>query len=257
MKLVSFDVGLRNLAFCVLEGISRKDVKIVHWDLIDVMAESAGHDAAKCFKCKKPANWVKLDGSSYCCKTHKTKGGGKPPSKTSLSKKTIEELKVEATQNSVEGGTTKKTLVFALYNHYSANVWKRCVKSAKTVSVVDLAGPIAHCLEARRELWEGSDLIAFEQQPDKRMLCVQAMLHMWFVCQGYKCKGVSAVHKLTNMITLQDSTKTYKGRKSTGILHAKELVPTEELKDHMMKHPKRDDLADSFLQGLWVLENNK
>jgi hypothetical protein len=25
----------------------------------------------------------------------------------------------------------------------------------------------------------------------------------------------------------------------------------------MMKHPKRDDLADSFLQGLWVLENNK
>jgi len=24
-----------------------------------------------------------------------------------------------------------------------------------------------------------------------------------------------------------------------------------------MKHPKRDDLADSFLQGLWVLENNR
>ena len=68
------------------------------------------------------------------------------------------------------------------------------------ISVVDLAGPIAQCLEARRELWDGADLIAFEQQPDKRMLCVQAMLHMWFVCQGYKCKGVSAVHKLTNMI---------------------------------------------------------
>jgi len=257
MKLVSFDVGLRNLAFCVLEGTSRKDVKIVHWDLIDVMAESAGHDAAKCFKCKKPANWVKHDGTTYCCKTHKPKGGGKPPTKASLNKKTLEDLKVEATQNSVEGGTTKKTLVFALYNHYCANVWKRCVKSAKQVSVVDLAGPIAQCLEARRELWDGSDLIAFEQQPDKRMLCVQAMLHMWFVCQGFKCKGVSAVHKLTNMVTLQDSTKTYKGRKSTGILHAKELVPTQELKDHMMKHPKRNALADSFLQGLWVLENNK
>jgi hypothetical protein len=200
---------------------------------------------------------MKHDGTTYCCKTHKPKGGGKPPTKSSLTKKTLEDLKVEATQNSVEGGTTKKTLVFALYNHYCANVWKRCVKSAKQVSVVDLAGPIAQCLEARRELWDGSDLIAFEQQPDKRMLCVQAMLHMWFVCQGYKCKGVSAVHKLTNMVTLQDSTKTYKGRKSTGILHAKELVPTQELKDHMMKHPKRDDLADSFLQGLWVLENNR
>ena len=256
MKLVSFDVGLRNLAFCVLEGSTRRDVTIVHWDLIDVMAESAGHDGAKCFKCKKPANWMKHDGSAYCCKLHRPKGAGKPPTKTSLNKKTLDELKIEGTQHSLTG-TTKKELVEKLYNFYCANVWKRCVKSAKQISVVDLAEPIAKCLESRRDLWEGADLICFEQQPDKRMLCVQAMLHMWYVCQGYKCKGVSAVHKLTNMVTVQDSTKTYKGRKSTGIIHAKELVPTQELKEYMMKHPKRDDLADSFLQGLWVLENNK
>jgi len=57
------------------------------------------------------------------------------------------------------------------------------------------------------------------------------------------------------MITLEDKTKTYSGRKKTGILHAQELVPTEELKSFMLKHPKKDDLADSFLQGLWVLEH--
>jgi hypothetical protein len=90
--------------------------------------------------------------------------------------------------------------------------------------------PIARCLEARKDIWKNADLIAFEQQPDKRMLCVQAMLHMWFVCAGYKCRGVSASHKLTNMITTQDITKTYKGRKKTGILHATELVPTAEWK---------------------------
>ncbi len=50
MKLISFDVGLRNLAFCVLEGTNRSNVKITHWDLIDVMAETAGHDSPKCFK---------------------------------------------------------------------------------------------------------------------------------------------------------------------------------------------------------------
>ena len=48
--IISFDVGLRNLAFCILEGTSRKDVKILHWDLIDVMAEGAGHGSSKCFK---------------------------------------------------------------------------------------------------------------------------------------------------------------------------------------------------------------
>jgi hypothetical protein len=253
MKLVSFDVGLRNLAFCVMEGTTRSNVKILHWDLIDVMAESAGHDEAKCFKCKKPANYMKQDESSYACKTHCPKGS-KPVTKASFNKKEVSVLKAEAVSLKLDG-KTKKELVENLYKHYSANVWKRCVKSAKNCSVVDLADPIAKCLESRKEMWKNSDLIVFEQQPDKRMLCVQSMLHMWFVCQGFKCKGVSAVHKLTNMITVEDSTKTYKGRKSTGIIHAAELVPTEKDKTYMLKHPKKDDLADCFLQGLWVMEH--
>jgi len=119
-----------------------------------------------------------------------------------------------------------------------------------------LSKPIAQCLETRRKLWEGADLVVCEQQPDKRMLCVQAMIHMWFVCQGFKCSGVSAIHKLTNVLTLDDETKTYKGRKKTGIIHASQLVPATWL-SHMLKHPKKDDLADTFLQGLWVMEHTK
>lgn len=248
MKLVSFDVGLRNLAFCVMEGTNRSNVKIIHWDLIDVMAESAGQDNIKCFKCKKPANWT--SGEQTACTLHKGKTA-KVITKTELNKKPIDELRREGGQQF----KTKKEAVDFLYKKYSQNVWKRCIKSSKSMSVVDLADPIARCLESRRSLWEGAHLIGFEQQPDKRMLCVQAMLHMWFACQGYKCRGVSAIHKLTNMISLEDSTKTYKGRKSTGIVHATELVPTAEWKQYMLKHPKKDDLADCYLQGLWVLEN--
>lgn len=252
MKLVSFDVGLRNLAYCVMEGKNRSNVKILSWDLIDVMAEGSGfEDNPKCHKCKKAANYTNT--TIYACGRHKT-GSGKPVTKTSLTKKTLEELNKEVVDIT---GKTKKEVVEKLYKHYSANVWKRCVKSAKQTSVVDLAPLIAKSLESRRNIWKDADLIALEQQPDKRMLCVQAMIHMWFVCQGFKCKGVSAVHKLTNIVTVDDHTKTYKGRKSTGIIHAQELVPTQELKTYMMKHPKKDDLADSFLQGLWVLENTR
>jgi hypothetical protein len=150
---------------------------------------------------------------------------------------------------------TKKGYVDILYTHYNLNVWKRCIKSSKQCSVVDLSIPIAKSLEARRDLWEGANLIACEQQPDKRMLCVQAMIHMWFVCQGFKCTGVSATHKLTNILTT-DPTKTYKDRKKTGIIHATALVPAP-WKTHMLKHPKKDDLADTFLQGLWTMEHTK
>ena len=254
MKLVSFDVGLRNLAFCVMEGTNRSNVKILHWDLIDVMAEGAGHDAPKCWKCQKPANWLRQAGNVYACTLHKSKTV-KAPTKTSLNKKSLAELQAEGASHVIRGDT-KKVLVDALYKYYTGIVWKRCIKSTKQCSVVDLSVPIAASLESRRSLWEGADLIACEQQPDKRMLCVQAMIHMWFVCQGYKCSGVSAIHKLTNIMTLEDKTKTYKGRKSTGIVHATQLVPSP-WKTHMLKHPKKDDLADTFLQGLWVMEHTK
>ena len=253
MKLISFDVGLRNLAYCILEGSSRQDLRSTSWDLIDVMAEMGGLDKPLCHKCKKPACLNQKE--IYACTRHKGVSGLKYQ-KTTLMKKTKEELQTMGSPVNIVG-KTKKELVDKLYTHFSGTVWKRCVKSAKQGSVVDLAPAIATSLQTRAAQWEHSNLVVFEQQPDKRMLCVQGMLHMWFVTQGYRCKGVSAVHKLTNIITLQDSTKTYKGRKKTGIVHAAQLVPTEELKTFMLKHPKKDDLADCFLQGLWVLENSK
>jgi len=251
MKLVSFDVGLRNLSYCILEGTSRSDLRITGWDLIDVMAEMGGLDKPLCYKCKKPGCWVQ--NTTYACSRHKT-GGSSAVTKSALGKKTKEELSVIGTPMNIQG-STKKELVDKLYAYYSTNSWKRCVKSAKQGSIVDLAPAIADSLNRRSHLWRNTNLVVFEQQPDKRMLCAQGMMHMWFVTQGYKCKGVSATHKLTNIITLEDSTKSYRGRKKTGIVHAQELLPTQELKTFMLKHPKKDDLCDAFLQGLWCLEN--
>jgi hypothetical protein len=253
MKLVSFDIGLRNLAFCILEGTNRSNLKITHWDLIDVMAESAGHDNPKCHKCKKPANWVRQE--TYSCGRHKGSDELKSLPKKEINKRPVESLRALCRAAGIRG-TTKKELVDGYYLYLKSNTWVKCVKSTKQVSVVDLAGPIAQCLEARKSIWNNADLICFEQQPDKRMLCVQAMMHMWFVCSGFHCKGVSATHKLTNIVTVQDATTTYKGRKKTGILHAQQLVP-ENWKNYMMSHPKKDDLADCFLQGLWILENSR
>jgi hypothetical protein len=86
------------------------------------------------------------------------------------------------------------------------------------------------------------------------MFGVQAMLQMYFCCRGFRVQGVSATHKLSNIVTTEDSTANYKGRKATGIAHARALVP-QVWQDHFSKHPKKDDLADSFLQGLWCLEH--
>jgi hypothetical protein len=152
--------------------------------------------------------------------------------------------------------TKKVELVKLIFNHHKQNTWKKCVSSAAQGSSLDLAPDIIRSLDQRSESWKGADLVCVENQMDRRMFGVQAMLQMYFCCRGFRCMGTSATHKLSNIVTVEDSTASYKGRKKTGITHAYALVPAEN-QEHFAKHPKKDDLADSFLQGLWCLEHNK
>ena len=125
----------------------------------------------------------------------------------------------------------------------------------KHAPVLDLAPDFWKSLSSRKDWWKGADKVVVENQLDRRMFAVQAMVHMFFVCEGIPVvKGVSASHKLNNILTLEDSTKNYRGRKKTGIVHCEQLMP-EDKKVFFRSHKKKDDLADSFLQGLWFLEH--
>jgi len=257
MKIISFDPGLRNLAYSVISGTNRTDVQILDWNIIDIMAEQSGLTNPRCFKCATAATWMRLTDQAVACTKHKPKQSKSKITKVELKKKSSDELKKELESLGLTCPTSKKEdIVTMIYVHHRQNRWKRCVKSVFAGSVIDLAPAIIKSLDARAEIWKGADKVVFENQPDRRMFAVQAMIHMYFCCRGFRCEGVSATHKLSNMITPEDRVDSYKGRKKTGILHATELVP-EQWREHMLKHPKKDDLADSFLQGLWVLENKK
>jgi Poxvirus A22 protein len=257
MKLISFDIGLRNLSVCVLEGTSRKDIKILHWEIIDVLGEKAGVGAARCHKCSAAACYEHASEGTFSCSKHVPSKGKEKITKGVLNKKTIFELQGEIDKCGLRTDATKKPdLVNLLFNHLRQNTWKKCVKSAVSGSVLDLAPDIIKCLEARMEHWKNADLVVLENQPERRMYAVQAMIHMYFSTKGFKCSGISATHKLSNIVTIDDVVHTYKGRKKTGITHAYALVPPQH---HAFfdKHKKKDDLADSFLQGLWALEHSR
>jgi hypothetical protein len=254
MKLISFDVGLRNLAYCVLEGTNRSDVRIVDWNIIDVLGEKAGVGAARCHKCTAAARYEHASNGTFSCSKHTPK---KKPAltKSVLNKKTPAELREDLASAGLETTATKKAdLVTLLYNHAKQNTWKKCVASSTTGSVMEMSPAILKSLDGRLASWKGADAVCIENQPERRMYAVQAMLQMYFTMRGIKSSGVSAAHKLSNLVTLEDSVQTYKGRKKTGIAHALILVPLAN-QEHFKKHPKKDDLADSFLQGLWFLEH--
>jgi hypothetical protein len=256
MKIVSFDIGIRNLCYCVLEGTDRTNVRIVDWNIIDILGESAGVGAVHCFKCKTAARYEHASNGTFACSKHI------PKKKTRLTKAALNKLTPNqlhehlATEGLTTEATKKVELVALLYNHQKQNTWKKCVSSATQGSSLGLAPDIIRSLDQRSESWKGADLVCIENQMDRRMFGVQAMLQMYFCCRGFRATGVSATHKLSNIVTVEDSTANYKGRKKTGISHAYALVPAEN-QEHFAKHPKKDDLADSFLQGLWVLEHEK
>ena len=256
MKVVSFDVGLRNLAYCVLEGTNRSDVTILDWNIIDVLGESAGVGAVHCFKCKTAARYEHASNGTFACSRHVPKKE-KAVTKKDLTKKTVNQLHEQLAELGLSSDATKKPdLVKLIFNHLKQNTWKKCISSASQGSCLDLAPSIIRSLDQRANSWKGADLVCIENQMDRRMFGVQAMLQMYFCCRGFRCSGVSATHKLSNIVTVADSTVSYKGRKATGIAHARELVP-EIHQSHFETHPKKDDLADSFLQGLWCLEHTK
>jgi hypothetical protein len=254
MKLISFDVGLRNLSVCVLEGTSRKDVKILHWEVIDVLGEKSGVGAARCFKCQAAARYEHASEGIFACSKHTPKAK-KAVTKTALGKKSLQEIQSEIDTCGLRTDKTKKAdLVTLLFNHYRQNTWKKCIQSSLSGSVLDLAPSIISSLDSRMSAWKGADLVVVENQPERRMYAVQAMLQMYFSMKNLKCSGISASHKLSNIVTVDDVVHTYKGRKKTGIVHAYALVPKEH-HAFFEKHKKKDDLADSFLQGLWAMEH--
>jgi hypothetical protein len=223
-------------------------MQILHWDVIDVLGERNGVARPTCFHCGKAAMWH-LE-AQYACSKHCPKT--RIPTKTSLSKLKIEDLQEKARELKMETIPSKKgELVNAVYTQLETIGWRKFSggSAVKHAPVLDLCGDIVACLDRRGDWWKQTDLVVIENQRDRRMFAVQAMLHMYFVREGLRTKGVSAVHKLSNIFTL-DSTATYKGR----IVHCEQLMPANQ-RAFFKSHKKKDDLADSFLQGLWFLEH--
>lgn len=82
MNILSFDVGIKNLAYCLVRvnNTAKYDFNIIDWGVINLMTTSDdGEKTQTCATCKKKATLQTVSGDSHYCAIHAKKDANYKP----------------------------------------------------------------------------------------------------------------------------------------------------------------------------------
>jgi hypothetical protein len=273
MKILSIDVGIKNLAFCLFDkSPTAEQFKVSKWDVVNLSEE-------ECFKCSfldknvlcnKPAKFKK-DGLCFCVKHSKKQQYQIPTSEQKpsfINKQKIAKLYEIADSYNIHYEPKIKKL--DLVNTINQHIYKTYFETieSKKANEVDLFNIGTNIKNKFNELFkhEGKiDYVIIENQIGPlaiRMKTIQGMIVQYFVMSNLNVdhiEFISASNKLKDC-DVKDKEK-YSDRKKLGIAKCLGILTTDfRFNEHITyfnSHKKKDDLSDSFLQGLWFINNKK
>lgn len=257
--LASFDVGTKNLAVCVLDG---RCIKL--WKVLDI----ARTTPATCCNdnCTTPAKY-NCGGEAYCKKCAKKEStfhSLQCHTRGKLRSKRLSELKELLRIHGITEPRRKQDCLEECQRLLDEKKFIPIVQqSAKGRSLVEIGIEMKLQLDACFEssALEGETItkVVIENQVGplaSTMKAVQGMLTQYFIMKDINnISYVSASNKLRPYTT---EKLTYKQRKKLAITVTESLLVSEgtpELRDLYKHSKKKDDLADSYLQGLWIVES--
>lgn len=258
--IISIDVGIKNLSYCIFSDASKK-IHIQEWGVIDL---SRNDDIKTCCHitkkgvCGKTANHT-IGGLTHYCGTHIKKCSIKAAPEEYY--KAIKQKKISKLTSDflckTYNHSNKDTILDHIFDTSSTKIVKSI--SASGMDLVDIGRSISvklhdviHTLDINKVLIENQiGPIAI------RMKSIQGMLTQFFIEHHiYDIAFVSSSNKLRHYDVPK---KTYKERKYSGIEVTRTIlndnIHLNEWVSHFNDHKKKDDLADSFLQGLWFINN--
>jgi hypothetical protein len=277
MILLSFDVGIKNLAYCLLsineikdtnEDNSKHFIEIVKWNIIDLSCdhveeaktESVEKILKQCSKCKKSA--------TYCTHSNTML----PEDVVKFCKKHAEEAQLpmhpKLLKSNSKNGHTPYIVPLSIIN-------KKV--SCNKINIVNLGKNIkCHLDVIFAEHMDKIDAILIENQIGNlagRMNVLQGMISQYFIMRNItNIEFISATNKLKLFKTvinkksdtgggsnldnvLESEKKLYKMRKDAGKMVCRSLLSFYPKLNVWIttydKHKKNDDLADCFLQGYY------
>ena len=259
MYVLSFDLGIRNLAFCLMD-VSGTSYSIDTWTNYDLLAGTDSQSASRC-SCGGPPSWTDGTGAIWCktcVKKGKTALKGLPSTVTKLDLKSLKTLAVHEGWT-VAAKANKGDYLCELHRRYLLP-YKKPKNTIKT-NLLTILEAIEAFLNRYLKDFAKADEIRIENQPvfdaptmkSVQMILFTLLVHRlraecaWtgkiaFVHAGKKTEAAAAA--------VEAAGGGYKARKDTAEALVLEKLTSGPWREFFISKSKRSDLADAFLMCL-------
>jgi len=277
MLILSFDVGIKNLAYSISKYNKENNTyKILEWDIINILKDEIDSQK-KCDKCSKFAKYITKN-DEYCfCQKHKNLINLYKPFELKKYETKIDKCSVEKC-NKIVKYTLNNKKICASHKVQLQKEYKECYNylrlknvNCKTYPIHDILLKIIKIFNEKYLYFLLVDKVLIELQPVLRgpkMKTISNHIYSYFLINGvcndnFKMNTVSYINASNKLKLFKDNENKdltqYKNRKKLAIENVNyflKYINQKTFEKFFNDSKKKDDLADSLLQSLYYLESN-
>jgi len=267
MKIISFDVGIKNLAYCIFDV--SQSIHIADWRVVSLMNHETPTLTCTCKKSKKAGDAVcnriakyKKGAEAFCATHAKSQSQWLVPEAKykSVKKLNMEKLLLLCDQLGQKSAVDKKKkpeVLLFLTDYLAQRCLEQIGKSTVSANNTDLVSIGKNMKTVLSDILpEDITGVLIENQISpiaNRMKTIQGMLAQYFI-MVYEPIDVEFISSANKLKMFQTEGTTYKDHKKDEVHFCEELLEKNHWMSFWTNAKKKDDLADCFLQGIWYLK---
>ena len=289
MIILSWDVGIKHLAYCLIDSTSNN---ILDWNIINLIEDTdckchgfISNNSIKNECDKKPIfEYNNNNITYYFCNLHKRQFEKIDNEVNNiLNYNGNETCEIIKCNKNICGKNAKYKIInnnctkFCCNLHYKNITLKNNIlkkinnKNTNKIPIENLKFNLINSLDKIN--FPNIDYILIENQPslkNPKMKGIADTLYSWFLIRGIIDKKIKILKIFyispSNKLKINDidlnkeidklkNNSKYKNTKNLAVIHTKNILNNEKWLNFLESNKKKDDLCDCYLQGLYFINN--